>query len=104
MGADNASLGKASLWSSILGVVLPGCFAVLLDFIGRNSSEQSLPLGYLICGFVICGFLFVILELVGLGFGIAARRTPTGKAGLGISAGFVFLVLLFYLYGQVRPH
>lgn len=102
MSNDNASLGKVSLWSSIIGVVLPGCIAVLVFFIEKNTSEQSLSLGYVIYGFVICGFLFVTLELVALGCGIAARRTTAGNAGLVISAGIVFLVLLFYLYSWIR--
>jgi hypothetical protein len=76
MGDDDASFGKASLRCAIIGVVLPGCLAAL--------GPASALLG---------GVLFISLEWVALGFGIAARATVTGKAGLVISG--ILLVSLF---------
>ena len=93
---DNLWLGKASLWSSIIGIVLPACLYVLVIIF---FSYEGLAYG-------ACQLLFVILQLVALGCGIAARRTPNGKAGLGISGsllllGFVFvstfLVYVFFI-------
>jgi hypothetical protein len=96
MDNDNLSLGKASLWSSIIGIVLPACLYVLVVIF---LSFEGLAYG-------ACELLFVILQLVALGCGIAARRTPTGGAGLAISGsllllGFVFvstfLVYIFFI-------
>jgi hypothetical protein len=88
MDNDKASLGKASLGSSIIGIVLPGCLYVLVAMCLRPPGEQGWAYG-------ICELLFVILELVALGCGIAARRTPTGKAGLAISGSLLLLGLIF---------
>jgi hypothetical protein len=98
---NKAWLGNISLWSAIIGVVLPGCY-VLLDFafLQNHVNEQSLD--YEILGYVISGFLFVTLELAALGCGIAARDTATGKAGLAISGGIAILVLLFFLAAWIR--
>jgi len=85
MANDNASLGKTSLWTSIVGVVLPVSLAILVAIFLKPSSEKALANA-------LCGVLFVILELIALGCGIAGRRTATGKAGLVIS---VILLLLF---------
>ena len=42
MGNDNATLGKASLWTSIVGVVLPVCLAVLVGiFIEIRDHQQT---------------------------------------------------------------
>ncbi len=82
---DHASLGKASLWTSIIGFVLPMCLVILFP---ANAF--------------LCGVLFVILELVALGCGIAARRTATGKAGLVISFSLLlFFFTLFLLFFPV---
>jgi hypothetical protein len=101
MTNDKAWLGRISLWSSILSVVLPGCFVVLdFAYLQKQINEQTLD--YEILGYVISGFLFVTLELAALGCGIAARHTAAGKAGLVISAGIAILVLLFYLAAWIR--
>jgi hypothetical protein len=101
MTTDKAWLGRTSLWSSIIGVVLPGCF-VAFDFAYLQAHIKEPTLGYEIFGYVISGFLFVTLELAALGCGIAARHTASGKAGLVISAGIAILVLLFYLAAWIR--
>ena len=97
MVTDNAWLGKVSLWSSILGVILPGCSIVVLGLVMDIHS-----LGFFVFGLLISGFLFWTLELVALGCGIAARRTATGKAGLAIVAGIAILVFLYYLMVWIR--
>jgi hypothetical protein len=85
MANDNVSLGKASLWSAIIGFVLPMCLALLAAiFIENRDEPPTLPQ-------VLCGILLTIVELLALGCGIASRRTVTGKAGLVISAIMLLL-------------
>ncbi len=81
MGNDNAAPGKVSLWTAIIGIVLPGCLYLLAAlFLTLEGWAYGL-----------CELLCVILELVALGCGIAARRTPTGRAGLVISGSLLLL-------------
>jgi hypothetical protein len=95
MANDNASLGTASLWTSIIGIVLPGCLAVLVALLFKPPEPVH--------GIrTICWLLFVILELIALGCGIAARRTATGKAGLAISSTCV-VILLVLVALKLRP-
>jgi hypothetical protein len=92
MGNDNISLGKASLWTSIVGIVLPVCLAVLVAiFLNRPVLGQDPGVAY-----SLCGLLFVMLELIALGCGIAARRTATGKAGLVIGLSALLLGLVVF--------
>jgi hypothetical protein len=88
---------------SLAGIVLP--------FVGI-----VLPLGLLIGGYpfvkhdrvvvtdeeitlVLLGsLLFLILELVALGFGLAARRTVLGKAAVGLSGILLALATLSFAY------
>src|SRR5438876_754246 len=86
---NKASLRKVSLWSSVTGLVLPGCWVVLdLAYLeGHGGKEQ---LAYEIFGYAISGFLFVTLELVAFGCGIAARRTATGRVGWSSQQVFCF--------------
>ena len=51
--------------------------------------------------YACCGLLFVMLELIALGCGIAARRTATGKAGLVI--GLVVLLLGLVAFALLYP-
>lgn len=97
MSDDKAWLGKVSLWSSILGVILPGCSLVVLALVMNIHS-----LGFFVVALVISGFLFWTLELVALGCGIAARRTAKGKAGLAVVASIAILVFLLYLTAWIR--
>jgi hypothetical protein len=90
MGNDNAWLGKASLVTSIIGIALSAFLAVLVGIFIRGPKEQGMYFG-------LCLLLFVILELIALGCGIAARRTSTGKAGLVISG----ILLLIPVLGAV---
>src|SRR5207245_1379501 len=86
MGNDNSWLGKVSVWSCITGAVLPGGLLALVLF-----NERLFPLEVALGAIGPCYMLFVILELVALGCGIAARRTTTGKVGMVISG----LILLY---------
>ena len=98
----NPWLAKASLWSSIIGLVLPGCF-VFFDFAYlQKHMRNEQDLGLEISGYIISGFLFVTLELSALGCGFAARRSATGKAGLIISGAITILVFFFYLVAWIR--
>ena len=93
MGNDYSTLGKASLWASLLGIVLPGCLTIL-PFVGvlyltphtRMGMGPPTPAaeaaGWTL---VLSAVLFVLLELIAFGCGIAASRTATGRAGLVIS-------------------
>jgi hypothetical protein len=78
--AETTSLGKASLWTSILGVVLPIGLAILRPGTGE-----------------LCLLLLMMLELIALGCGIAARRTAAGKGGLVISGILLPLSIAVFL-------
>jgi hypothetical protein len=87
MDDDRATLGKASLGTAILGIVLPGCLAVLVAVFIKNEYERRIP-------YVICGLLFVVLEFVAFGCGIGGKRTATGKAGLIISTVLLLIPIV----------
>ncbi|MCH7729790.1 MAG: hypothetical protein IH991_25470 [Planctomycetes bacterium] len=88
MPSRNAALGKASLVCSIVGVVLP-VILITLAFVFQPTVNIYKKTNLLDLVLLVCLFLgaisSVVLELVALGLGIAARRTTTGKAGLIIS-------------------
>ena len=78
------ALGKVSCWTGIAGLVLSGVLVVLLakEPIWHEPEFERLrewPNA-------LCGALFLILDLVTLGCGIAARRTVPGKRGLWLAA------------------
>ena len=83
-GHNTATLGAASLWTSVAGFVLPVCMAVLGLRLARPGGRMG-PSDEETNVVLLCLGLFVTLELVALGCGIAARRTAAGKAGLVIS-------------------
>jgi hypothetical protein len=92
MGDGNASVGKASFWTSITGLVLVlGAFLIHLSFMGRGPAGTLSTTDLL---FPLCLLLALILELLAVGCGIAARRTAYGKAGLIISGVLLSLLLL----------
>lgn len=99
MGKDNILLGKVSLWAAVVGVVLPVCLVVVVAMLFSHPAlgQDAGP------AYACCGLLFVMLELIALGCGIAARRTATGKAGLVIGSvvlpvGLVVFALLYPSY------
>jgi hypothetical protein len=76
-------LAKASVWTAIAGLAFPVSLVVL----ATTSEQHRLDIGRLgEWPYVLCSLLFVILELVALGCGLAARGTVTGKRGLGLVA------------------
>ena len=76
-------LAKASLWTAIAGLVFPVGLAVLVI----TSDQHRLDIARLReWPYALCGVLFLILELIALGCGIAARRTVSGKRRLALSA------------------
>jgi uncharacterized membrane protein len=97
MVVDKALLGRVSLWSAILGLILPGCSLAVLSLVMDIHSLE-----FFVFAMTISGFLFCTFELVALGCGIAARRTAAGKAGLAVVAGIAILVLLSYLMVWIR--
>ena len=95
-------LAKASLWTSIAGLVSP----VSLTVLAITSDQHRLDIERLReWPYALCGVLFVTLELVALGCGIAARHTVTGKRGLALSAFAWYLLAstLFAFGGTVLP-
>jgi hypothetical protein len=89
MGYDVARLGTADLWSSLIGIALPGCLAVLVAVLLKNPTLGQDPSPV----YGACSGLCVILEAVAVGCGVAARRTATGKAGLDIASVLLPLAL-----------
>ena len=89
VAADDERLGSISLWTSIVGLVLPVLlamvFAVLLE---RNILRE--PGTY----YGLCLLLGGVLELAALGCGLGARRTVAGKTGLFISLASLLLLVL----------
>jgi hypothetical protein len=79
--------GKISLGTAIIGLTAP----VLLALVGMLFEK---PLGVPEAYFYLCFALGLVLEIVAFGFGIAARRSLSGKAGLTVS---VISLVLFAL-------
>jgi len=91
------NLAKASLWTSLVGLVFPLSLVVL----AITSDQHQLDLERLRqWPYALCGILFVILELVALGCGIAARYTRIGRIGLAILVlGLILLTSILALFG-----
>jgi hypothetical protein len=72
MTTDKTWLGKTSLWSSIVGVILPGCLLILvwLVHIPYGSHLDFGPMVLVMGGVSCSGLVFVILEFVALGCGM----------------------------------
>ncbi|OAI40988.1 hypothetical protein AYO40_00470 [Planctomycetaceae bacterium SCGC AG-212-D15] len=78
---------------SISGIVLPVCFGILgFHFAehGRAATKQEITV------VLLCSVLFVVLELVALGFAIVGRRTVIGKVGAVIS-GILLVISVIVL-------
>jgi hypothetical protein len=85
-------LGPISLLSAIAGLVLPIMLVLIIGLLD-SALKLNVSAAYL----VLCGMLGAGLELVGLGCGVVARRTASGKAGLIIS------IISVVLYGLLFP-
>ena len=96
MAADDERLGGISLWTCLVGLVLPVLlamvFAVLLE---RNILREAGTY------YGLCLLLGGVLELAALGCGLGGRRTAAGKTGLFIS--IASLLLLVLVLGFVTP-
>ena len=86
-GADR--VGRLSLTAAILGCVVPIIVGIIFWLLEENL-DMNPP-------YALCIFIFLGLEFVALGCGIAGWRSPCGKAGTGIAA------LLLVLYGLTVP-
>ena len=96
MSTDRTTLGIAWVWKSrlgefslrtaIAGVVLPGLLAVLYAAFRNILSIDTLLANSVF--FILCANF----EILAFGFGIARRRTATGRAGLIISSVVLLMV------------
>jgi hypothetical protein len=104
MDNTDPTVTKRRLWQSVVGIVLPivgivlplcllmgGWPFVTHDRVVVTDEEITLVL--------LCSLLFLILELVALIYGLAARRTVLGMAAVGLSA--ILLALSAYLFAYV---
>jgi hypothetical protein len=95
MANGKSSLGRASLWISIVGFALP----LLLVIFGRTFLT---PDNAMVWQRVLLG-LFVLAELVALRCAVAARLTLTGKAGKILPILLLVLVLsTLFMHLHVR--
>lgn len=84
MSDGESSLGRLGIRISIVGVVLPACLYVLAALLPGN---QGWPYG-------ACELLFVVLQLVAVACGVAARRTPAGRRALLLSGSLLALAVV----------
>ena len=80
----------------IAGIVLPLCLLMgVYPFVKHDRvvvTDQEITL------ILVCSLLFLILELVALICGLAARRRVLGKAVVGLSAILLALSTLLFAY------
>lgn len=104
MDDTNQTVMKRCLWHSLVGIVLPivgivlplcllmgGYPFVKHDRVRVTDEEITLVL--------LCSLFFLIIELVALIYGLAARRTVLGKAVVGLST--ILLALSTFLFANV---
>jgi hypothetical protein len=99
MSTDDERQGRISLWTSILGLVLPVLLAMgFTVLLGQNILRE--PGTY----YGLCLLLGGVLELAALGCGLGARRTGAGKTGLFLSLASLLLLVLVMAFtrGSVR--
>jgi hypothetical protein len=92
MEDDHAAVGKTSLRCAILGVVAAVGLAALAAVTLATQPARALgvgPAAAVALGGVV---LVVVLEVVALGCGLAARHTATGKAGLALAGACLLMV------------
>jgi hypothetical protein len=97
VATDDERLGRLSLGTSLVGLVLPVLlamvFAVLLE---RNILRDSATY------YGLCLLLGGVLELAALGCGLGARRTTAGKTGLSLSLASLLLLVLVLAFTTSR--
>jgi hypothetical protein len=88
MSNGKTSLGKISLWTSIVGFVVPVGLAVFVVVRYWRAPKNAV-----LTSLVACLALFVVLEVAAFVCRIRARHTTTGKVGLAISGVLLLLAL-----------
>jgi hypothetical protein len=102
---DTASRGRISLGLAVAGIVLLVGGLILILVFGDLGRMGQVPTreGYLI---FLCIGLFLILEWVSLGSGIASRGTAMGIAGMVLSGVLLLLlglpILLWLLFSVLE--
>lgn len=94
MGNNNALLGIISLLGSIGGILL----FEAIPFLSLVFPSYTFGIGTAFG----CWVISVMLELLALGCGIAARNTTTGRAGLVIICILLVLVALMRILGGAQ--
>lgn len=82
---NGSKIGAVSLWASILGIIVPILVAFLVRLFVKVNDEPY---------YILCCLLFVGAELIALVTGIIGRKSPSGKAGMGISLVCIILTAL----------
>lgn len=91
---NGTKMGTISLCASIGGIVVPILVAFLVRLFVKVNDEPY---------FLLCILLFVGAELIALITGIIGRKSPAGKAGMGISLVCVLLTVLAIPMFMVSP-
>jgi len=85
-GENGASkIGRISLWAGVLGVIVPVVIALVVRAVAGEGAETY---------YLFCFLLFAGAELTALVTGIVGRKSPYGKAGLGISCACIVVTAL----------
>ena len=82
---NGMKVGIISLWASIGGIVVPILVAFLVRLFVKVNDEPY---------YMLCILLFIGAELIALITGIIGRKSPAGKAGMGIALVCVVLTAL----------
>ena len=95
---SESALGRVSLRAAITGMILPVLLVVAgTKFLFALHLTTDRFNVCAIAGIVAGVILGSVLELVAMGFGIAGRRTGSGKAGLILVVLYWLLVVLIFL-------
>ena len=89
---NKEKIGLISLWVAIGGLivsVIPG--AVFIILINKEVMDDSGLLW-------LCVAVFFVSQVIALSTGIVGRHTPSGKAGLIISAISIFVAILVIIF------
>ena len=89
----DTKVGTISLWASILGIIVPILIAFLVRLFVKTNDELY---------YMLCILLFAGAELIALITGIIGRKSPAGKAGMGIALVCVLLTVLAIPVFSVR--
>ena len=90
---NKEKIGLVSLWVAIAGLivsVIPG--AVFMILINKEVMDDDASLLWL------CVAVFFVSQVIALSAGIVGRHTPSGKAGLIISAISIAVAILVIVF------